>query len=174
VAQDISLDDLLRKQQEMSRLALEAQSAGSSARMQEIVAQLQALGSELEQLAAQLQAQSTAGTAARSGSTEVLLTPEQRSRVREATGIDLESIRIPDPTGISVHSMPLATPAQIEQRALQEAQRRQAAAAGEAAAQQQVAATLEIIDSQGTPALRQQLAELRQDPKFLGGLLQKK
>jgi hypothetical protein len=103
-----------------------------------------------------------------------MLTPEQQVRVREATGVELESIRIPDPTGSSVHSMPMTPPAVIEQRALVEAQRRKSAAAAEAEARAQLQATFAIIESQGTPALRQQLDEIRRDPKFLGGLLQKK
>ncbi len=52
---------------------------------------------------------------------EVVLTREQRQRVLEKTGIDVPSVRIPDPTGELTKNMPQMNPAFIEESALSQA-----------------------------------------------------
>ena len=53
---------------------------------------------------------------------EVVLTPEQRARVLERTGIDVPSIKIPDPTTELTKNMQYVKPEFIEQRAMIQAQ----------------------------------------------------
>ena len=52
---------------------------------------------------------------------EVVLTPEQRARVKEKTGIDVPSVRISDPTSNLTKNMPAMKPEFIEERAIHQA-----------------------------------------------------
>ena len=52
---------------------------------------------------------------------EVVLTKEQRQRVLEKTGVDVPSVRIPDPTGQLTKNMPRMDPALIEESAISQA-----------------------------------------------------
>ena len=53
---------------------------------------------------------------------EVVLTPEQRARVLEATGVDVPSVKIPDPTAELTKNMAYIKPDYIEQRAMLQAE----------------------------------------------------
>ena len=53
---------------------------------------------------------------------EVVLTPEQRARVLEKTGIDVPSVKIPDPTSELTNNMAFVKPEFIEQRAIMQAE----------------------------------------------------
>ena len=52
---------------------------------------------------------------------EVVLTPEQRKRVKDITGIDVPSVRIPDPTSNLTRNMASVEPEIIEERAIHQA-----------------------------------------------------
>lgn len=52
---------------------------------------------------------------------EVVLTPEQRKRVLERTGIDVPSVKIPDPTGKLTENMQHVEPSFVEQCAIDQA-----------------------------------------------------
>jgi len=53
---------------------------------------------------------------------EVVLTPAQRQRVLEKTGIEVPSVRIPDPDGTLTHNMQHIEPDFIEQAAIKQAE----------------------------------------------------
>lgn len=53
---------------------------------------------------------------------EVVLTPEQRARVLEKTGVDVPSVKIPDPTAELTKNMAFIKPDYIEQRAMLQAE----------------------------------------------------
>ena len=52
---------------------------------------------------------------------EVVLTPEQRSRVLKAFGVDVPSVRIPDATGVLTKNMADIEPDYIEECAMKQA-----------------------------------------------------
>ena len=52
---------------------------------------------------------------------EVVLTPEQRSRVLKAFGVDVPSVRIPDATGVLTKNMAHIGPDYIEECAMKQA-----------------------------------------------------
>ena len=52
---------------------------------------------------------------------EVVLTPEQRSRVLKAFGVDVPSVRIPDATGVLTKNMEHIEPDYIEECAMKQA-----------------------------------------------------
>ena len=169
---DITLDDLMAKQRAMSEIAERLNGESDVERIQQIAAELQVMANELQAMGEQLAAKSTGSGAA--NWTEVVLTPAQRERVKEATGVALETIKISDPAGVATRTMPYTDPRIIEFYATQEARRRKIAEEADAQIQEQLRESLEAIESQGTPAVLEQLEQLKADPKFLGGLLQKK
>ena len=52
---------------------------------------------------------------------EVILTPDQRRHVMDEYGVDVPSIRIPDPTGVLTKNMHNITPSYIEECAMKQA-----------------------------------------------------
>jgi hypothetical protein len=106
--------------------------------------------------------------------TTVVLTPEQRKRIQAKTGVDLDSVELPDDAAMMSKVMPMTRAEMVEYWATQEAKRRkQAADAGRQAmgAVHQAIAELEAVNN---PQLMEQLEELKKDPNFLGGMLSKK
>src|SRR5438552_11598174 len=119
---DVTLDALLVKQKEMAELASSLSSETGADRIQELAAELQRRGEELSRMAEELVAQQGNPKAQR-GTTEVALTPAQKQRIREATGVELDTILLQDDAGIAARTMPITDPRIIEYRALQEAKR---------------------------------------------------
>ncbi len=52
---------------------------------------------------------------------EVVLTPEQRARVKEITGIDVPTVKLSDPTSNLTQNMASVNPDDIEERAIHQA-----------------------------------------------------
>lgn len=106
------------------------------------------------------------------GKVEVVLTPDQRERVRRLTGGDPETILIDDPTGFKTKRMRHMSPFQVELLAVESVlARRQAREARERSreAVQEIVAQIEAADD--SPERREAIEKLRRDPAFLGGLL---
>src|SRR5947207_1834683 len=82
---------------------------------QALAVQLTREGATLEELAKRFEEQELAKAGpAPTGRVEIALTPGQRRRVKERTGVDLASIFLPDASGALTRNMPHADPAQIE------------------------------------------------------------
>jgi hypothetical protein len=172
MADDVKLDELLAKQKAMSDYAATLAGETDVERIQQIAAELQRMGEELQALGEQVAA-GAANTGAKNF-TEVVLTEAQRGRIEAATGVRLESIMLRDPSGIATRTMPVTDPRIIEYYATQEAQRRKAAAAADEELRGRLDAAIAEIEAQGTAAVVEQLEQLKADPNFLGGMLQKK
>ncbi len=54
---------------------------------------------------------------------EIVLTPDQRKRVLEATGVDVPSVKIPDPDALLTKNMQHVEPEFIEMSAMEQAKR---------------------------------------------------
>ncbi len=174
MADEITLADLQQKQEAM--VAMTAQLVGETDvdKIQAIAAELQRMGEELQQAAKEFEEQQIAkfGPPKRGG-TEVVLTPAQRQRIEAETGVQMESIWFRDDKGIMTQSMPFTDPRIVEYKALQEAKRRKQAADADAQLDAQLEQTVAEIEA-ASPAAAEKLAELKQDPNFLGGKLAKK
>ncbi len=172
MADEITLDDLIKQQAAMATLAMSLEGERETQRIQAVAAQLQAMGDQLGAMARALEEQH--GPPPPRAMVEVVLTPEQRGRVVEKTGVDLASIRIADDGGATSQTMPLMDPRRIEFYALKEAERRKAGEEARARIAAEFAASLAAIEQQGTPEVKAKLAELRADPSFFGDALAKK
>src|SRR5205823_14173582 len=124
--------------------------------VQALANQLQRDGAGLEDLAQRFERQELDKAGPRTNAVvEVMLTDEQRTRVRAKTGIDLASVLIPDETGTVTSNMRHADPARIEWLATKEATNRRAAAEAHTQTREKVAQVLEELSSKGGRSARE-------------------
>ncbi len=175
MARELTIDDLMKKQQTMLDIMLRMPEERDSERITEMARQLEREAKELEALAKEFETQelAKAGPPPR-GSLEIVLTAAQRKRVLDETGVKMETLTVRDESGVLSKSMPFTDPKRIELMALAEARRRKMTTEGDAAMRAEVQNLLAEIEGQGTGEVRQMLEELKQDPNWLGGLLHKK
>jgi len=175
MARELKMDDLMRKQEAMLKLMMQLPQERDTEKITAISQQLERDAKELEQLARDFEKQelAKAGPPPR-GSLEVVLTPAQRKRVLDATGYKMETLTVRDESGVLSQSMPFTDPRRIELMAIAEARRLKMLGEGDAQMQQQVKDLIADIEAQGTGATKDMLDDLKRDPNWLGGLLQKK
>jgi hypothetical protein len=106
--------------------------------------------------------------------TTVVLTPDQRKRILDQTGVAMETIELPDDGAITSKLMPETRKQQVEAWALEEAKRRKQADQANAKAMEQINSAIADLEAVGNPDLMALLEENKKNPKFLGGLLYKK
>ncbi len=166
----VTFEDLQKKQEEMTALAEQLVGEEDCDRILAIAEELKGHGAELERMGNEF---TEANPSTFLGSTEVVLTPEQRQRIHDETGIEMASLWLRDEAGALMTSMPHTDPRVIEYRALEEARRRKAATEADALLQAELAEVLGTLEGV-SPEVAAQLEILKQNPHFLGGLLQKK
>ena len=172
----ISLDDLTVKQkallQTLERVA--ADKNASADQLTRLSKEAQQQAAELEDLAHRFAAQEQRkASASAKGRTLVQLTPLQRWWIYAQTGVDIDVLSLDDMTGTLAASMPMTDPMAIGRMGLAEAQRRQAMALAQAEAQKKLNDALAEIEAQGSAEVREHVKQLKRDPNFLGGALQK-
>ena len=108
-------------------LASEVQKAKDDDQRNMLMAEIQKSAQKLEAMCAEMQAEADKIREVKKEQShvdavvEVMLTKEQRQRVLEQTGVDVPSVRIPDPTGQLTKNMPRMDPALIEESAISQA-----------------------------------------------------
>src|SRR5437867_3637488 len=143
MADEISLEDIQRKQSEMTTLAAQIMAEKDKVKSQALAATLQRQSEDLQRMARAFEAQQQAkhGTP-KPGGAEVALTEEQRKRIEAQTGVTIETIWLTDDSRVAAHSNPQV----VEDAALEEARRRKREAVAEAQSRsmaQQVLAQIE-------------------------------
>lgn len=175
MAREISMEQLLRKQREMSTKASSLAAEKDVEKLQRLTAELEQEGRELEELALAFQKQELAKAGPPpKGKLEVVLTKEQRERVKKQTGVDMPTVLIADEAGVLSKAMPHTSPRDIEQIAMNEARKQAALRDSDGKMRAAVDDALRQIEQAGTPAVQEELERLKADPNWLGGLLQKK
>lgn len=172
---EISMDELMKKQREMVAKAERLSNEKDIDAIQGLTKELERDGQELETLAKAFEKQelAKAGPPPR-GSLEVMLTADQRERVFKLTGVEVTSVIVNDEMGVLSKAMPSTDPRDIELLAIAQARRRKADRDADGKMRSAVDQALTDIEEQGTPEAREELARLRADPNWLGGLAQKK
>jgi hypothetical protein len=175
MAREITMNDLTQKQRAMVQKAESLLTEKDVDRIQALTGELERDGKELEQLARDFERQelAKAGPPPR-GALEVMLTADQRERVRKLTGVELQSVVIPDEMGVLSKAMPTTDPRDIELLAIQEARRLKAMRDADGKMRAEVDRAILDIEEQGTAETRELLAKLKADPEWLGGILHKK
>ena len=123
----LDMSAVQNEQKALQLLANEVQNAKDDDERDMRIAEIQKSAAKLDALCKDLQAQADAikpeiePPASVDAVVEVVLTPEQRKRVLEATGIDVPSVRIPDPTSDLTQNMKEVQPEFIEECAMKQA-----------------------------------------------------
>src|SRR5512138_1802064 len=115
------LAEILKRQAEAARLAVQMAEEKDPQRLQEMAGQVQELCAELERMAKALEAR-FAPPPAGGPETRVQLTPEQRARIAEQTGVGIEAVTLRDTADRAwSRQMPRVSPREIEAIAAKEA-----------------------------------------------------
>jgi hypothetical protein len=176
VAADI--DQVMAERDALQLMVDQLEKAEDYEQMEQMLGLIQAQAAQLEGVAAEygadMQAQAAAydatGVSVR-GKTEVLLTPEQRERVKEQTGVDMPSVILSDPVGAVAISMPETAPAIIEAEAIKVAEEFNRMVAAQAAAWEAIQEALEALEDVDNPDLQALIEKAKADPNFLAGVL---
>jgi len=170
MADEVTLEDIQRKQSEMTTLAAQIMAEKDKGKIQVLAAALQRQSEDLQRTSRAFEAQEQAKhpPPKRSGA-KVALTEEQRAQVEGQTGVRIESIWLRDESQAAARSDPQI----IEDAGLEEARRRKREA--EAAAQSRAMAEQVLAQiGAASPAGASMIAQLKADPNFLGGMLARK
>ncbi|OIP36242.1 MAG: hypothetical protein AUK47_15505 [Deltaproteobacteria bacterium CG2_30_63_29] len=101
---------------------------------------------------------------------EVLLTPEQRQKVFDETGVNMESVLIKDDTGARTSTMRQTTPPEIEFQAIEQAHEFNRMVEAQKTISQDVADAMAGLEDSDDPRLVEALERAKADPNFLAGL----
>jgi HSP90 family molecular chaperone len=150
--------ELLKKQADAARFATSMAEEKDPARLQEMAEQLQARCAELGRMAQALEAEFA--PAATGVETRVALTPEQRARVAEQTGVGIEVVTLRDTADRAwSRQMPRIEPREIEAMAAKQA----AASRLKAETRKQVEQIITELEKLDVPELAPTIAELRRE-----------
>ncbi len=172
---EIKMDELLAKQRAMSDKAQSLAAEKDVEKIQRITAELEQDGRELEELARAFERQELAKAGPPpKGQLEVVLTPEQRARVKKLTGVDMQSVVIADEAGVLSKAMPYTKPRDIEQLAINEARKQASLQDADGKVRAALDDAIREIEASGYGEVLVELEKLKADPNWLGGLLHKK
>src|SRR5262249_23080071 len=124
MAREITMDELLAKQRAIADKAQALINERDVDKIQSLTAELEVDGKALEELARAFEKQELAKAGPPpAGKLEVVLTPGQRERVKNITGVDMASVIIADEAGVLSRAMPNTSPQDIERLAINEARK---------------------------------------------------
>jgi DNA-binding MarR family transcriptional regulator len=154
------LADLQKKQAEAASFAVRMTEEKDPELLKQMAEQLQARCADLAKMAKALEAAMTPASAA-GPETRVVLTPEQRKRVAEQTGVGVEVVTLRD-SAARPWSKQMAS---IEPREVEAMAARQAAASRlKAETRERVEKIIRELEKLDVPELAETIAELRRDP----------
>jgi hypothetical protein len=175
MAREIKMDELLQKQRAMSDKAQALASEKDIDKIQRITAELEEEGRALEELARAFEVQELAKAGPPpKGKLEVVLTPDQRARVKKLTGVDMQSVVIADEAGVLSKAMPYTKPRDIEQLAINEALKHASMQDADGKMRAALDDAIRQIEQSGYGEVLAELEKLKADPNWLGGILHKK
>ena len=174
MAQEITVEDLQKKQSELERLAEQLQRLDDGGAIAAMAPRLEAVAKELQEMAKTFEQQQLAkhGPPVQA-KTVVVLTPAQRWRIKAELGVDLEEVAIDDTDGVVAGSMPLANPRLIEFWARRAAEQKKTEEEAKRLLKAQLESLFEILELQ-SPALAEKVGQLKRDPQFMPGLVDRK
>ena len=119
--------DIENEQKALQLLANEVQNTKDDETRDMLIAEIQKSAQKLQDMCQELQARADQFKPPQNdvnmdAVVEVVLTPDQRKRVLDATGIDVPSVRIPDPNATLTKNMGTMKPEFIEKCAMSQAE----------------------------------------------------
>jgi hypothetical protein len=174
MAREIKMDELLQKQRVMSEKAASLANEKDVETIQRITAELEEEGRALETLALAFQKQELAKAGPPpKGKLEVVLTADQRERVKNLTGVEMKSVIVADEAGVLSKAMPYTSKRDIEQLAINEARKQAVLKDADAKMRTALEDAIREIEASGYGEVLAELDRLKADPNWLGGLLHK-
>ena len=154
------LDDLQRKQADVAKFAMKMVDEKDPERLQEMAGQVQARCLDLEKMARSIEAAFTP-PASEGAEVRVLLTPAQKARITEQTGVGVEMVTLRDSKQrMWSKDMPRIEPREIEKMAaLQAAQSKLISET-----RSQVEKIIKQLEALNVPEIAEAIAELKKDP----------
>jgi hypothetical protein len=162
------IDDLQRKQADAAKFAMKMVDEKDPERLKEMAEQLQARCKDLEKMAKALEAR-FAPPEAQGEEVRVVLTPDQKARITEQTGVGVEVVILHDTKKKPwSKEMPRIEPREIEKMAAKQAAQSKLVSE----TRSQVEKIIKQLEKLNVPELAEPIAELRRDPTL--GLASKK
>ena len=175
MAREITMAELLAKQRAMSDKAAALPYEKDVDKIQRITEELAQEGRALEELAKAFERQELAKAGPPpKGKLEVVLTNEQRERVKKLTGVDMKSVIVADEAGVLSKAMPHTSPRDIEQLAIAEARKQASMRDADGKMRAALESAIAEIEQSGYGEVLAELERLKADPNWLGGILHKK
>ena len=175
MAREITMAELLAKQRAMSEKAAALPNEKDVEKIQRITAELAEEGRALEEMAKAFERQELAKAGPPpKGKLEVVLTNDQRERVKKATGVDMKSVIVADEGGVLSKAMPHTRPRDIEELAMNEARKQASMRDADSKMRAALENAIAEIEQVGFGEVLQELERLKADPNWLGGILHKK
>jgi hypothetical protein len=172
---EITMDELLAKQRAMSDKAQSLAAEKDVEKIQRITEELAEEGRALEELARAFERQELAKAGPPpKGKLEVVLTADQRARVKNLTGVDMQSVVIADEAGVLSKAMPYTKPRDIEELAINEALKQASLKDADGKMRAALDDAIREIEASGYGEVLTELERLKADPNWLGGILHKK
>ncbi|MCA9565520.1 MAG: hypothetical protein KC561_18610 [Myxococcales bacterium] len=106
--------------------------------------------------------------------TKIRLNDDQRKRVFEATGVELDVVEVPDENRAYHNIMPYEEPPNVEALAFKQAMKKKANQEAQAANAVQLAKAIDAINALDNPDAKAQLEKAMKEPGFLAGTAGKK
>jgi len=154
------LDELQRKQGDAAKFAMKMVDEKDPERLKEMAEQLQARCAELEKMARGMEKALTP-PAGEGQEVRVVLTPDQKARITEATGVGVEVVVLRD----SKQRMWSKEMTRIEPREIEKMAAKQAAASKlQSETRTQVEKIIKQLEALNVPELAETIADLKKDP----------
>ena len=156
------IDELLKKQAEATAYALSMVEEKDPQKILEMAAEMQKKGAALEKMARSIEAAMMGdGGSATGGETTVALTPEQRARITEGTGVGMEVVTLRDSKDKAwSKEMPRVDPREIEKEAARQAIETMMIIE----TRKQVENIIRQLEAVNVPELKETIEELKRDP----------
>jgi hypothetical protein len=157
------IDELMKKQAEATAYALSMVDEKDPQKILEMAAEMQKKGAALEKMALAIEAAMLGDTAggATGEETTVALTPEQRARITEQTGVGMEVVTLRDSRDRAwSKEMPKANPEEIEKEAARQAIETMMIIE----TRKEVEKIIKELEAANVPELKEKIEELKRDP----------
>jgi hypothetical protein len=161
----MSLKEIEERQKRLLAMGEQIRREEDMNKMLEIAQRMEQEAKELQGIAEVFNARMQTQSKVAKGGFEVVLTPEQRSRIMKETGVTMMTVFIDDPGGQLNKSMPGADPKAIEAEALRQAREKQGKQKAKETARVAVENQLSELETQHE-LNAEAVAKLRQDPAF--------
>ena len=166
MADGSALDDLQRKQADTARMAMSMVKEKDPEVLQEMAKKILQKTKELESMARRIGADALGGLGPGGKETRVMLTPEQKARIAEETGVGLDSVVLEDePSRKWSKDIATARPQEVEKMAARAA----ATSRLQSETRTQIEKIIKQLEALNVPELKEHIDELRKHPAMTSG-----